>query len=108
MADVHDKETRHYNMSQIKGKDTKPEILVRKFLFAKGYRYRLYDKKLYGKPDLVFSKYNKVIEMNWKNENGEKVFLIVFSRNDWHAHKLKMVIETLELLENKIQSSTLK
>ncbi|WP_435524600.1 hypothetical protein [Chryseobacterium indoltheticum] len=43
-------------MSRIKGKDTKPEILVRKFLFRKGLRYKLHDKKLPGKPDLDFSK----------------------------------------------------
>jgi len=55
MADVHDKKTRSYNMSQIKGKDTKPEILIRKFLFSKGFRYRLYDKKLPGKPDPIKS-----------------------------------------------------
>ena len=108
MTDVHDIKTRSYNMSQIKGKDTKPEILVRKFLFAKGYRYKLYDKKLHGKPDLVFPKYNKIIEMNWKNGNGEKVFPIVLGRDDWYGHKLKMVNETLKLLENKIQSNTLK
>jgi DNA mismatch endonuclease (patch repair protein) len=41
MADVHDPATRSYNMSRIRGKDTKPEILVRRFLFAKGFRYRL-------------------------------------------------------------------
>lgn len=41
MADVHDKATRSFNMSRIKGKDTKPEMLVRKFLFANGFRYRL-------------------------------------------------------------------
>ncbi|MGB4837707.1 MAG: hypothetical protein WBP08_01820 [Saprospiraceae bacterium] len=47
--DVQSKETRSYNMSRIKGKDTKPEILVRKFLFSKGYRFRLHYKKLPGK-----------------------------------------------------------
>jgi DNA mismatch endonuclease, patch repair protein len=44
MADVHDKITRSYNMSRIKDKNTKPEILVRKFSHAHGYRYRLHDK----------------------------------------------------------------
>ena len=48
MADVHSKEQCSYNMQQIKGKDTKPEMLVRKFLFANGYRYKLHDKKLPG------------------------------------------------------------
>jgi len=44
MADVHNKATRSYNMSRIKGKNTKPEMLVRKFLHANGYRYKLHDK----------------------------------------------------------------
>ena len=46
MADVHNKKTRSYNMSMIRSKDTKPEIIVRKFLFAKGFRYEIYDKTL--------------------------------------------------------------
>ncbi len=53
MADVHSKEQRSYNMSRIKGKDTQPELLVRRFLHAQGYRYKLHDKTLPGKPDLV-------------------------------------------------------
>ena len=51
-------------MSGIKGKDTKPEILIRKALFAKGFRYRLHDKKLPGKPDLVFPKFRSVIQIH--------------------------------------------
>lgn len=50
MADVHNKKTRSYNMSMIRSKDTKPEIMVRKFLLAKGFRYKIYDKTLLGKP----------------------------------------------------------
>lgn len=53
MADVHTSQQRSYNMQQIKGKNTKPEMLVRKFLHANGYRYKLHDKKLPGKPDIV-------------------------------------------------------
>jgi len=49
MSDVHDKATRSYNMSQIRSKNTKPEMLVRKFLHAKGFRYSLHKKKLPGK-----------------------------------------------------------
>jgi DNA mismatch endonuclease, patch repair protein len=64
MADVHDKTTRSYNMSMIRAKDTKPELIIRKFLFSKGYRYRLNDKKLPGKPDLVIHKYKTVIFVN--------------------------------------------
>jgi DNA mismatch endonuclease (patch repair protein) len=61
MADVHSKETRSYNMSQIKGKNTKPEMMVRKFLHANGYRYKLHGKSLPGKPDIVLPKYKTVI-----------------------------------------------
>ena len=48
-------------MSGIRGKDTIPELLIRKALFAKGFRYRLHDRRLPGKPDLVFPKYDAVI-----------------------------------------------
>jgi DNA mismatch endonuclease Vsr len=61
MADKHNAEVRSYNMSQIRGKDTKPELLVRKFLFGLGLRYKLYDKRLPGKPDLVFPKFKTVV-----------------------------------------------
>ena len=61
MADVHNKATRSFNMSRIKSKNTKPEMLVRKFLHAKGYRYKLHDKNLPGKPDIVLPKYRTLI-----------------------------------------------
>ena len=48
-------------MSKISGKETKPEILVRKFLFNKGFRYRKNDNKLQGRPDIVLPKYKSVI-----------------------------------------------
>lgn len=61
MADVHSPETRSYNMSRIRGKNTKLEITVRKFLHSKVFRYRLHKKNLPGKPDIVLSKYKTVI-----------------------------------------------
>jgi len=61
MADVHTKEIRSYNMSRIKGRNTKPEMLVRRFLHANGFRYKLHDKSLPGKPDIVLPKYKIVI-----------------------------------------------
>jgi len=61
MADVHSRETRSKNMAAISGKNTKPELLVRRNLHRLGFRYRLHDKKLPGKPDLVLPKYNVVI-----------------------------------------------
>jgi DNA mismatch endonuclease (patch repair protein) len=64
MTDVHDIPTRSYNMSRIKVRNTKPEMLVRRFLFANGFRYRLNVKTLPGKPDIVLPKYKTVIFVN--------------------------------------------
>jgi len=70
--DVHSPKQRSYNMSQIKGKNTKPEIMVRKWLWKKGYRYRLQNKYLPGKPDIVFPGRKKVMFINgcfWHRHN---------------------------------------
>lgn len=64
MADNHSKEVRSRNMSRIRSTDNKPEEIVRKFLFAQGFRYRKNDKKLPGKPDIVLPKYRTVIFVN--------------------------------------------
>lgn len=79
MADVHDKATRSYNMSRIRGSNTKPELLVRKFLFAQGFRYRLHVKDLPGKPDIVLPKYKTVIFVNGCFWHGHKqLYLYLF------------------------------
>ncbi len=68
-------EQRHNNMSAIRGKDTKPEILVRKFLWARGFRYRLNHPRLPGKPDIVLRKYRTCILVNgcfWHGHEGCK------------------------------------
>jgi DNA mismatch endonuclease (patch repair protein) len=57
MTDVHSSETRSYNMSRIKSRNTKPELLVRKFLFKNGFRFRLHVKNLPGTPDIVLKKH---------------------------------------------------
>ena len=91
MADVHDKETRSYNMSRIKGKDTKPEKVVRKFLHAKGFRFRLHDKKLPGKPDIVLRKYKTVIFVHgcfWHGHEGCKYYVVPKTRTDWWLNKI--------------------
>ncbi len=61
MADNRTKEQRSYNMSMIRSTGTKPELVVRKFLFKHGCRYRLHSNKFVGKPDIVLPKYNSVI-----------------------------------------------
>lgn len=72
MADIKSSEARSKNMSAIKSANTRPEIKIRKALFAKGYRYRLHDKKLPGKPDIVLPKYNTIIFINGCFWHGHK------------------------------------
>lgn len=91
MPDVHSKEIRSYNMSQIKGKNTKPEIMVRKFLFSHGLRYRIHVKALPGKPDIVLPKYRTVIFVHgcfWHGHEGCKNFIIPKTRTDWWLKKI--------------------
>lgn len=71
-VDVHSPDQRSFNMSRIKGKNTKPEMIVRQWLWQNGYRYRLHRKHLPGKPDIVFSGRKKVIFVNgcfWHKHN---------------------------------------
>ncbi|MFN8283437.1 MAG: DNA mismatch endonuclease Vsr [Chitinophagales bacterium] len=92
MADVHSKEVRSYNMSRIKSKNTKPEILVRKFLHAQGFRFRIHDKKLPGKPDIVLPKYKTVIFVHgcfWHGHENCKYATIPKTRTEWWTDKIK-------------------
>ena len=71
------KEQRHRNMAAIHGRDTKPEMIVRKFLFSRGFRYRLNHPRLPGHPDLVLRKYRTVIFVNgcfWHGHDNCKYF----------------------------------
>lgn len=76
--DNHNAKTRSYNMSQIRSTNTKPEEIVRKFLFSKGLRYRKNVRKLPGTPDVVLPKYKTVIFVNgcfWhKHEDVQNLF----------------------------------
>ncbi len=74
MTDVHSPEQRSFNMSRIRGRDTKPELRVRSLLHAAGLRYRLHGKKLPGKPDLVFA--------------GARTVVFVHGCF-WHMHRCK-------------------
>jgi len=128
--DVHSPKQRSYNMSQIKSKNTRPEMLVRKWLWSQGYRYRLHQKGLPGKPDIVFPGRRKVLfvhgcfwhkhncryfkwpETNvtfWKNKITETV-----ERDKKNYEKLKKAgwkyliiweceIKDISIIENKIK-----
>jgi len=79
MPDVHSKETRSYNMSCIRSGNTKPEEVVRKYLYSCGLRYRKNDKRLLGKPDLVFPKYRTVVFVHgcfWHKHDGCRYFVL--------------------------------
>jgi len=91
MTDIKSPEARSYNMSKIRGKDTKPELIVRNYLFKKGFRYRLHNEKLPGKPDIVLKKYRTVIFVNgcfWHAHEGCKDF--VWPRNNQAFWKKKI------------------
>ena len=91
MADVHTPEQRSYNMSRVRSKDTKPELIVRKYLFSHGYRYRIHDKKLPGSPDLVLPKYRTVIFVNgcfFHGHEGCRYFTIPKTKTEWWLDKI--------------------
>lgn len=94
--DVHDKKTRSYNMSCIKGKNTKPEEIVRKALFAKGFRYRKNDKRLPGTPDIVLPKYRTVIFVNgcfWHGHTGCKYYVVPKTNTEFWLNKINSNID---------------
>ena len=81
----------YFGMSQIKAKNTKPELLVRKFLHAKGFRYKLHDKKLPGKPDIVLPKYKTVIFIHgcfWHGHKDCKYFVVPKTRTKFWLNKI--------------------
>ena len=94
--DVHSKETRSYNMSRIKGRNTKPEEIVRKYLFSKGFRYRKNDKRLPGTPGIVLSKYKTVIFVNgcfWHGHEGCRYFVHPQNNAEFWETKINANIE---------------
>lgn len=73
MADIVDKQTRSRMMAGIKGKNTKPELVLRRALHARGFRYRLHSKTVPGRPDLVFPKHHAIVFVHgcfWHRHEG--------------------------------------
>ena len=98
--DVHSKEVRSYNMSCIKGKNTKPEEIVRKYLFSQGFRYRKNDKRYPGTPDIVLPKNKTAIFINgcfWHGHQGCRYFVVPKSNTEFWVNK----IEKNKKIENK-------
>lgn len=91
MADVHTRAQRSFNMSRIRSRDTKPEMLVRRFLHGHGYRYTLHNKKLPGRPDIVLPKYRTIIFIHgcfWHGHAGCRYFTIPKTRTQWWTDKI--------------------
>lgn len=92
MADTLTRERRRYCMSRVRGKDTKPEMIVRRLIHALGYRYRLHQRDLPGCPDLVFASHRKVIFVNgcfWHRHRCRKGRTVPAIRRDFWTKKLE-------------------
>lgn len=93
MADVMTPEQRSRCMAAIKGKDTKPEMIVRKYLFSRGLRYRVNDRKLPGSPDIVLRKYKTVVFIDgcfWHGHEGCRYYRLPKTNTDFWKHKIYM------------------
>lgn len=91
MSDVFSKSQRHAIMSHIHGKDTTPELCLRNALWRKGFRYRLNEKRLPGKPDIVFPKYRTVIFVHgcfWHGHKGCKYYTIPKTNTEFWTVKV--------------------
>lgn len=86
------KEQRHRCMASIRGKGTKPEIMVRKYLFSRGFRYRLNHPRLPGHPDIVLRKYRSVVFVNgcfWHGHEGCKYYVLPKTNVDFWRAKIE-------------------
>lgn len=96
MSDRISPEHRSWNMAQIKGKDTKIEVKVRKYLFSKGFRFRKNDKRYPGKPDVVLPKYKTAIFINgcfWHMHKGCKMARLPKTNTDFWSEKLSRNVQ---------------
>ena len=96
MADIVDRQTRSRMMAGITGKDTKPELQIRKALHALGYRYRLHAKDLPGRPDIILPKYRAAIFVNGCFWHGHD------------CHLFRMPKTRTEFWKKKIEGNTIR
>lgn len=96
MTDIKSPADRSRNMAAIKGKDTKPEMIVRKYLFSRGLRFRVQVRRLPGKPDIVLPKYKTAIFVNgcfWHGHEGCKYFRLPKSNVEFWKEKIERNLE---------------
>ena len=96
MTDTLTQKRRSWNMSRIKGKDTNPELLLRSLLHKKGFRFRIHDKRLPGKPDIVLPRYRTVILVHgcfWHRHSGCRYAYTPKSRQEFWLKKFEDTIQ---------------
>jgi DNA mismatch endonuclease (patch repair protein) len=96
MVDTLSREHRSWNMSRIRGKDTKPEVALRSLLHRAGYRFRLHDRKLSGRPDIVLPRYRTVVFVNgcfWHRHLGCRYCYTPSSRTEFWQAKFAGTVE---------------
>ena len=111
MADIKTKEERSYNMSRIKGRDTKPEIYLRKLLFAEGFRYRIAEKSVPGHPDIFLRKYNTAIFVHgcfWHRHQGCKYSYTPKSRVEFWQKKFDDNIKRDSVVRGELKNRKIK
>ncbi|MFK8302807.1 very short patch repair endonuclease [Capnocytophaga stomatis] len=107
MSDKYSKSKRSDIMSKISGKETKPEILVRKYLFAHGFRYRKNVKNLPGKPDIVLPKYKTIIFVNgcfWHGHKNCKKATLPKTNTEFWKEKISSNIERDKRQKQELQN----
>ena len=111
MADIVSPEKRSQNMSAIRSKDTKPEVYLRKLLFAQGYRYRIADKSVPGHPDIFLRKYNTAIFVNgcfWHRHPGCKYAYTPKSRVEFWQKKFSANVNRDKIVRKELQELKIK
>lgn len=111
MADIISVEQRSRNMAAIKSRDTKPEIYLRKLLFAKGFRYRIADKSILGHPDIFLRKYNTAIFVHgcfWHRHRNCKYAYTPKSRVEFWKKKFDDNTRRDQTVQTELQSNNIK
>lgn len=103
--DILSKDQRHKNMAAIHSANTKPEMIVRKYLFSHGFRYRLNHPRLPGRPDIVLRKYHTCIFVNgcfWHGHKGCKYYVIPKSNTEFWTNKINRNIARDERVQKEL------
>lgn len=114
MTDIVDQQTRSRMMAGIKGKNTKPELTLRRALHAFGFRFRLHSNKIHGKPDLVFPKYRGIVFVHgcfWHRHEGCRYSTIPSTRREFWQTKfdsnvVRDAVVRAKLLESEWRVAT--